>query len=98
MQVDAVIRVLVSDGDRIHDTIGPVREEPRESRVAEVEYQAVAVPVHCEPAARAPWLGERTAATQHGDLPHSSRMAERACPSNIRLPEQGFSGLRDGTT
>lgn len=49
MQVDAVIRVLVSYGDRIHDTIRPVREEPRKSRVAEVEYEAVAVPAHCEP-------------------------------------------------
>jgi len=90
VQVNAVIRVLVSDGDRVHDAIGPVREEPRESRVPEVEHQAVAVPVHCEAAAGAAWLGERAAAAQHGDLPHASRMAERACSSNIRLKEPGF--------
>src|ERR1700685_2512954 len=69
MQVDAVIRMLVSNSDRIHDTIPPVCEEPRKGRVAEVEHQAVTVPVHCEPATRAPRLRERAAATQHSDLP-----------------------------
>jgi hypothetical protein len=75
VQVDAVIRVLVSDGNGVQETIWPVRKQPRKCRIAEIQGQAVAVPVHCESAARAPRLRKRATAAKHGDLPHPYKMA-----------------------
>src|SRR5215831_12972405 len=77
VQVDAVIGVLVSDGNGVQDTIWPMRKQPRKRRVAEIQGQAVAVPVHCKAAARAARLWECATAAEHGDLPHSYRMADR---------------------
>jgi len=51
-----MIRVLVRDGNGIHDTVRPVREQPRQRRVAEIQDEAVAVPVHRQTAARASQL------------------------------------------
>jgi hypothetical protein len=68
----------VSDGNGVEGTIWPARKQPRKRRVAEIQDQAVAVPLHCETAARTPRLRERATAAEHGDLPHSYRMADRA--------------------
>ena len=57
VQVDAVIGVLVSDGNGVQGTIWPLRKQPRKRRVAEIQGQAIAVPVHRETAARASRLG-----------------------------------------
>ena len=76
VQVDTVIGVLMSDGNAIQDTIWPMRKQPRKRRVAEIQDQAVAVPVHCKTAARAPRLWKCAAAAEYGDLPHPSRMTD----------------------
>jgi hypothetical protein len=79
VQVDTVIRVLVGDGNGVYGTVWPVRKQPRKGGVAEVQYQAVAVPVHRKTAARAVRLRKRAATAEHGDLSHSSSMPARAC-------------------
>ena len=77
VQIDAVIRVLVADGNSVDGTVWPMRKQPGERSVAEVQYQAVSVPVHRKPAARTPRLRERAATAEHRDLPHPSSMPAR---------------------
>ena len=72
VQVDAVVGVLVSDGDGVDGAVGPVGKQPRQGGVAEVEHQAVAVPVDGETAAGAARFGKGAATAEHGELAHGA--------------------------
>ena len=77
MQVNAVIRVLMGNGNSVHGTIWPVCEQPWQRCVPKVQHQTETVPVHRESAARTARLWKGAATAEDGDLSHSNRMAPR---------------------
>ena len=82
--VDAVVRVLVRDDDRVDLALRTVLEQSRQGGVPEVEDHAEAVVLEQEAGARAAGLGPGAARAEDGERPH--RAANGWSVGTISLP------------